>query len=80
MIILHMNRYRQNHHSILPNVLLFTRFDTVEFNSLPYSNNKICDEVVFDDRLRYQLAMCEVSILVGISRLLDTYTAYEIAM
>ena len=38
------------------------------------------DGVVFDDRLRYQLTMLEVYILIGLSRLLDTHIAYEIAI
>ena len=35
------NRYCQNHSSIIPNFLLFAWFDTLEFNGLPCSNNKI---------------------------------------
>ena len=58
------NRYWQNHRSIFPNFLLFAWFDTVEFNRLPCSNNKMYDDVVFHDRFRYQLTMFEVSILI----------------
>ena len=38
------------------------------------------DDVVFDVRFRYQLNMFEVCILIGLSRLLDTHIAYEIAI
>ena len=74
------NRYCQNHRSILPNLLLFAWLDTVEFNRLPCSNNKMYDDVVFDDRFRNQLAMFEVCILIWLYRLLDTHIAYEIAI
>ena len=59
------NRYFQNHRSILPNFLLFARFYTVDFNRLPCSNNKMYDDVVFDDRFRYQLTMFEVCIITS---------------
>ena len=45
------NRYVQHHRSILPSFLLFAWFDTVEFNRLPRSNNKMYDDVLFDDWL-----------------------------
>ena len=38
------------------------------------------DDAVFDDRFRYQLTMFEVCILIGLTRLLDTHVAYEIAI
>ena len=38
------------------------------------------NDVVFDDRFRYQLAMFDVYILIGLSRLLVTHIAYEIAI
>ena len=47
------NRYFQNYRRILPNFLLFAWFDTVEFYRLPWSNNKMYDDEVFDDRFRY---------------------------
>ena len=59
------NWYCQNHHRILPNSLLFAWFDTVEFNRLPCSNNKMYDVIVFDDRFRYQLTIFEVVYLYG---------------
>ena len=74
------NRYCQHHRSILPNFLLFARFDTVEFSRLPYWNKKIYDDVVFDDRFRYLLTIFEMCILIGLSRLRDTHIAYEIAI
>ena len=74
------NRYCQNHRSILPNFLLVVWFDTGEFKRLPCSNNKIYDDVVFDYRFGYKLTMFEVCILIGLSRLLDTHIAYEIAI
>ena len=38
------------------------------------------DDVVLDDRFRYQLIMFEVCILIGLSRLIDTHIAFEIAI
>ena len=38
------------------------------------------NEAVYADRLRYQLTMFEVFMLIGLSRLLDTYVAYQIAI
>ena len=38
------------------------------------------DDMVFDDRFRYQLTMFEVCILIWLSRLLYTQLAYEIAI
>ena len=72
------NRYYQNHRSILPNFLLFAWFDTLEFNRLPCSNNKMCDDAVFADRFRYQLTMFGIRILMWLSRLLHAHIAYEI--
>ena len=43
-------------------------FDTVEFNRLPYRNDKKYDDVVFADGFRYQLAMFEIRVLIGLSR------------
>ena len=74
------NRYGQNHRSILPNFLLFAWFDTVEFKRLPCSNTKMYDDIVFDDRFRYQLTMFEVCVLLWQSLLLDTHIAYEIVI
>ena len=73
------NIYCQNHR-ILPNFLLFVWFDTVQFNRMPCSNNKMYDDVVFADRFRYQLTMFEGGILTELSRLLDTFIAYEIVV
>ena len=73
-------RYCQILRSILPNFLLFAWFDTVEFNRLQCSNNKMHDDVIFHDRFQYQLIMFELCILIGRSRLLDTHIAYEIAI
>ena len=36
------------------------------------------DDAVFADRFRYQWAMFEECILIGLSRLFDTHVAYEI--
>ena len=74
------NRYWQNHRSIFPNFLLFAWFDTLEFNRLPWSNNKIHDDAVFADRFRYHLTMFEMFILMWLSQLLNTHIAYEIAI
>ena len=74
------NRYWQNHRSILPNFLLFAWFDTLEFNRLPWSNNKIYDEAVFADRFRYHLTMLGLCIFTGLSRLLDNHIAYAMAI
>ena len=74
------NRYWQNHRSILPNFLLFAWFDTLEFNRLQCSNNKIYDDADFADRFRYHLTMFWMRILIRLSRLLNTHIAYEIAI
>ena len=58
------NRYCQTHRNIHPNFLLLIWFDTVEFNRLPCLKSKMYDDVVFDDRIRYQLTMFEVRILI----------------
>ena len=72
--------YLQIYRSILLHILLFAWFESVEFNRLPCSHNKMYDDVFFDDRFRYQLTMFEVCILIGLSRLLDTPISYEIAV
>ena len=51
----------------------------VEFNHLPRSNDKICDNDVFADRFRCQLTTFEIRILVSQSRFLHANMAYEIA-
>ena len=38
------------------------------------------DDVVFDDRFRYQLTMFEMCTLIWLARLLDTHIAYELAL
>ena len=43
-------------------------------------NNKTYDDLMLDDRIVYKLTMFEVCILIGLSRLLDTHIAYEIAI
>ena len=70
------NRYWQNHHSILPNFLLFAWFDTLEFIRLPWSNNKIYDDANFTDRFRYKLAMFGIRVLIWLSWLLHAHIAY----
>ena len=71
------NRYCQNHGSILPNFLLLEWFDTLEFNRVPFSNNKMFDDVGFAYRFRYQLTIFEIRLLIGLSRLLHAHIAYE---
>ena len=70
------NRYWHNHRSILPNFLLFAWFDTLEFNRLPCSNNKIYDDADFADRFRYQFAMFGIRALIWLSWLLHAHIAY----
>ena len=70
------NRYWQNHRSILPNFLLFAWFDTLEFNHLPCSNNKIYDDANFARRFRYQLVMFGIRVLIWLSWLLHAHIAY----
>ena len=53
-------------------------FDTVEFNRLLCPDNEIYDDAVFADRLRYQLTMFEIRILIWLSRLLHAHIAYEV--
>ena len=55
-------------------------FDTVEFNRRRCSNSKMYDDMVFNYRFWYQLTMFEVCIFTGLSGLLDTHSAYEIAI
>ena len=74
------NRWCQNHRSILPNFLLYAWFYTVEFNRRRCSNNKMYDNMVFNDGLWYQLTMFEVCIFTGLFRLLDTHISHEIAI
>ena len=57
------NRYCQNHRSILPNFLLFAWFYLFELNRRQWSNNKMYDNMVFNDRFWYQLTMFEVCII-----------------
>ena len=74
------NWYCQNHRSILPNFLLIASFDTLEFNRLPCSNNKMYDYAVYAGRFRFLLTIFEVFVLIGLSRFLDTHVAYEIGI
>ena len=69
------NRYCQNRGSILPNFLLLEWFDTLEFNRLPWSNNKMYDDAVLEDRFHYQLTMFWITLLIGLSRLLHAHIA-----
>ena len=70
------NRYWQNHRSILPNFLLFAWFDTLEFNRLPCSTNKMYDDADFADRFRYLLAMFGIRVLIWLSSILHAHIAY----
>ena len=70
------NRYWQNHRSIPPNFLLFAWFDTLEFNRLPCSKNKIYDDADFADRFRCQLTMFGIRVLISLSRFFHAHTAY----
>ena len=74
------NRWCQNHRNIPPNFLLFAWFYTVDFNRRRCSNNRMYDDMVFNDRFWYQLTMFEVCIFTLLSRLHDTHIAYEIAI
>ena len=71
------NWYLKIHRSILPNFLLFAWFDTLEFNHLPRSSNKMCDDAVFVSRFHYQLTMFGTLVLIGLSRLLHAHIVYE---
>ena len=73
--------YCQNCRWIPPNFPLFgtIRFDTIEFNRLPCPNDKAYEDEVFADRFRYQLTFFANGVLVSISRLLRSHTAYVIA-
>ena len=53
-------------------------FDTIEFNRLPCSNNKMYDNAVFAGRFCYQLTMIAIRVLIGLSWLLHAHIAYEI--
>ena len=52
-------------------------FETVEFNHLPRSNHKMCDDAVFVSRFHYQLTMFGTHRLIGLSRLLHAPIAYD---
>ena len=52
-------------------------FDTVEFNRLPCSNNKMNDDAVFADTFRYQLTMFGIRVLIWLSRLFHAHIADE---
>ena len=51
-------------------------FDTVEFNRLPWPNNKIYDDADFADRFRYQLGMFRIPVLIWLSWLLHADIGY----
>ena len=70
------NRYWRIHRSILSNFPLFAWFDTLEFNRLPCSSNKIYDDTYFADRFRYQLAMFGIGVLIWLYWLLQAHIAY----
>ena len=53
-------------------------FDTVEFNRLLCPDNEMCDDAVFTGRIRYELTMFGIHVLIGLSRLLHALIAYEI--
>ena len=72
------NRYCQNDRRILPNILLLIWFYTVEFNSLPFPNDKMYDDAVFGVRFRYPFAMFRNRELIGLFRLLHAHITYEI--
>ena len=72
------NRYCQKCGSILSNFLLLEWFDTLEFNRLPCSNNKMNDDAGFACRFRNHLTIFGIRLLVGLSRLLHAHIAYEI--
>ena len=72
------NRYWQNHRSIHPNFLLFAWFDTLEFNRLPCSNNKIYDDADFANQFHYELTMFGIRVLIWLSRFFHALIAYEI--
>ena len=70
------NRYWRNDRSIVSHFLLFAWFDTLEFNRLAWSNNKIYDDANFADRFRYKLAMFGIRLLIWLSWLLHAHIAY----
>ena len=49
----------------------------VEINRLPCQNDKMYDDVVFDDRFRYPLTILGNRVLIGLSRLFLAHIAYE---
>ena len=59
--------------SILSNFLLIARFDTLEFNRPPCSNNKMNDDAFFAGRFRYRLTIFGIGVLIGLSRLIHTH-------
>ena len=72
------NIYCQNHRSNYSNFLSLAWFDTLDFNRLPCSNNKMYDDAVFADRFRYQLTMFGIRVLIALSRILHDHITHEI--
>ena len=52
--------------------------ETAEFNRQPCPNNEMYGDAVFAIRLRYQLAIIGMRVLISHSRLLHAHIAYEI--
>ena len=52
--------------------------ESVEFNRLPCPNNEMYGDAVFAIRLRYQLAIFGMRVLICLSRLLHAHIAHEI--
>ena len=55
----------------------FAWFNTAEFIRLQCTNDKRYDDVVFANLFRYQFAMFEFRLLVGLSWILHAHNAYK---
>ena len=78
MLILHMTKILPRYSQHSSNLMLISWFDTLEFNRLLRSNNKMYDDAVFADRFRYELAMFWIRVLTGLSRHLHAHVGCEI--
>ena len=78
MLILHMKLMLPKSSQHSAEYLLFVWLYTVEFNRLPFPNDKMYDDVVFADRFRYSLTSSGNRVWIGLPRLLYVHIAYEI--
>ena len=64
--------------AILQIFILFSMICYYRIQRMPWPNNTMYDDAISADRFRYQLTMFGIRLLIGLSRFLHTYIAYEI--